>query len=112
MTIVTIVLSWISIVVCRYVGIDPYFFVADSNKILALVTALCAFMIHTNSDTMRRWLWYSTFKNGNMYFTKYYVLHAVISVILIYIICTIIDVIRIKMLEKPFLHFIDKKLDI
>ena len=137
LTIVTIVLSWISIVVCRYVGIDPYFFVAESNKILALVTALCAFMffknvnigynrlinkiaasvfgvfmIHTNSDTMRRWLWYSTFKNGNMYFTKYYVLHAVISVILIYIICTIIDVIRIKMLEKPFLHFIDKKLDI
>lgn len=44
LTIVTIVLSWISIVVCRYVGIDPYFFVADSNKILALVTALCAFM--------------------------------------------------------------------
>ena len=81
----------------------------QNTKVWGILTIV---MIHTNSDTMRRWLWYSTFKNGNMYFTKYYVLHAVISVILIYIICTIIDVIRIKMLEKPFLHFIDKKLDI
>lgn len=134
--VIAILLSWISIIVCRYIGIDPYFFVSDSNKILALVTALCAFMffknvdigynrlinkiaasafgvfmIHTNSDTMRQWLWRSIFKNGDMYFTKFYVLYAVMTVFLVYIACTIIDIVRIRLLEKPFLHFIDKKLD-
>lgn len=64
---------------------NVYFFISDSNKILALLTAICSFMwfkdmkieyskwintiassmfgvllIHANSDTMRHWLWRET----------------------------------------------------
>lgn len=66
----------------------PHYFLADSNKILAVVTAVCAFlffknlhlghrrwinmmgastfgvlMIHANSDTMRQWLWQDLLRN-------------------------------------------------
>lgn len=134
--IISIILSVGSIIVCWYIGVDPYFFVSDSNKILALITAFCAFMfflnwnigynktinkiaastfgvfmIHTNSITMRRWLWRDFLKNRVWYFQNYYIVHMFISIIIVYVVCTIIDMIRIRILEKPFLNFVDKRLD-
>lgn len=110
-----------------------YFFVADSNKPLAVITAVFAFLffknlkigyskvintiaastfgvllIHANSDAMRRWLWRDTLSNvehfdGNIY------LHAFLSVLAVYVICTLIDFIRIQTLEKCFFKWFDKK---
>lgn len=110
-----------------------YFFIADSNKPLAVITAVFAFLffknlkmgyskiintiaasafgvllIHANSDTMRQWLWKDTLNNvghfdGNIY------LHAIISVLAVYAICTLIDFIRIQLLEKQFFKWYDKK---
>ena len=110
-----------------------YFFVSDSNKPLAVLTAIFAFLffknleigyskvintiaasafgvllIHANSDTMRQWLWKDTLDNvghfdGNIY------LHAIGSVLAIYVICTIIDFMRIQLLEKPFFKWFDLK---
>ena len=112
-----------------------YFFVADSNKILALLTAVSAFMffknlnipqsklinkiaastfgvllIHAANDSMRTWLWGDFLKNTNFYNSEFLVLHAIGTVILIYIVCTLIDMLRIKFIEKPLFKKIDKYL--
>lgn len=110
-----------------------YFFVVDSNKPLAVLTAVFAFLffknikigyskfintvaassfgvllIHANSDTMRQWLWRDTLDNvghfdGNIY------LHAIFSVLCVYSICTIIDIVRIRLLEKPFFKWFESR---
>ena len=114
----------------------PFYFVADSHKALALTTAVTAFLffkninirhskfintvaascfgvllIHANSDTMRQWLWVDTFKCVENMNTNHYVLHAVLSVVMIYAVCTLIDILRIKYIEKPFFKFADKHID-
>lgn len=135
----SLLISWASVIAGAWFyskfGKGIYFyFVSDSNKILALTTAVCAFMffknlklkysplinriaasafgvlmIHANSDTMRRWLWADTLNNVNAYHSNYLLLHAFGSVIVIYIVCTLIDMVRIKLLEKPFFKWYDKK---
>lgn len=132
---VSLILSWASVAVLatlsRMVGKNigiSYFFVSDSNKILALATGVSAFLffknikigynkiintiaastfgvllIHANSDTMRRWLWKDTFNNVGAYESGDAVIHAVVSVILIYAVCTVVDIFRIKLLEVPLM---------
>ena len=110
-----------------------YFFVSDSNKVLALATGVSAFLffknikigynkiintiaastfgvllIHANSNTMRRWLWQDTFNNVGAYESGNVVIHAVVSVVLIYAVCTVIDLIRIRLVENPIMHQLDK----
>lgn len=129
---VTLLLSWASIIVLailsRVVGKGVglcYFFVTDSNKVLALATGVSAFLffknlkigyskaintiaastfgvllIHANSDTMRRWLWQDTVNNVGAYASGDVVIHAIVSVILIYAGCTLIDIIRIRITSR------------
>ena len=52
---------------------------------------------------MRRWLWQDTFNNVGVYESGNVVIHAVVSVILIYAACTVIDICRIKLLEAPLM---------
>ena len=98
---------------------------ADSNKVLALATGVSAFLffknlkigyskaintiaastfgvllIHANSDTMRRWLWQDTVNNVGAYASGDVVIHAIVSVILIYAGCTLIDIIRIRITSR------------
>ena len=134
LTIVSLALSWASVIVLatlsrmmgRHVGM-AYFFVSDSNKILALVTGVSAFLffknlkvayskiintiasstfgvllIHANSDTMRRWLWKDVCNNVEAYESGNVVFHAIVSVVIIYIVCTAIDMVRIRFVEKTF----------
>lgn len=138
LTIASLALSWTSVVIIFTIGRrfgleNQYFFVADSNKVLALLTAICAFMlfknlnikqsrivnavsastfgvllIHANSDTMRQWLWRDTLKNVSYYNSDYLILHAVVSVIGVYVICTLIDYMRICWLERPLFRLYDK----
>ena len=110
------------------------FFVSDSNKVLALATGFCAFMffrnlhfynkvinkisaatfgvllIHANSDTMRQWLWRDLLDNVGAFGANTMVLHAVGSVLTVYIVCTVIDMLRIRFVEKPFFSWYDTKL--
>lgn len=127
---VSLTVSWCSVIAGAYIyskynNAAYYYFVSDSNKILALITAVCAFLffknlnlrysralnktaastfgvllIHANSDTMRRWLWVDMFDNVKAYHSSYLFIHAFVSVIVIYIICTLIDMVRIKLFEK------------
>lgn len=127
-----------SIVVCPQIfstfGKSPhfYFFIMDSNKPLAIATAVSAFLyfknidlgynrlinniaasafgvllIHTNNDAMRQWLWVDTLDNIGHYPGNIYT-HAIVSVIIIYITCTLIDYLRIILIEKPFFKWFDK----
>lgn len=141
MTAGTVVCSWMSVMILAWIGNKfgktqiAYFFVSDSNKILAVITALCAFLffknlkikqsrfintvaastfgvllIHANSDIMRQWLWRDTLENVKWYHTPWIYLHAVGSVFGIYIVCTVLDMIRRYLFEKPFLEWLYKKL--
>lgn len=107
-----------------------YFFVSDSNHIMALLTAVTSFMffknlnvpqnkhinaiasttfgiflIHTNSETMRQFLWVDLFDNPGHYNQP---LLAVVFVILLFASCSIIDYIRIITIEKPLLNATEK----
>lgn len=126
-----VLLSWISVIMLAWIGSKigraqiAYFFVADSNKILAVSTAISAFMffnnlkikqsrfinkvaastfgvllIHANSDTMRQWLWKDVLNNVGWYHSPWIYLHAVTSVLGVYIVCTLIDMVCKRMLEK------------
>ena len=113
-----------------------FWFLSDSNKILAVATAVSLFLffrniklkynpiintlassvfgvlqIHANSDAMRQWLWVDTLQNIRFFDSPYLVLHAFGSVIGIYLICTAIDQVRIRLLEKPFFHHFGDMID-
>lgn len=133
---VSLILSWASVAVLatlsRMVGKNigiSYFFVSDSNKILALATGVSAFLffknikigynkiintiaastfgvllIHANSDTMRRWLWVDVCNNVGAYQEGNVIIHSIVSVVAIYVVCTIIDMIRIRLIEQPLIR--------
>lgn len=129
-TIFSIAISCFSVVFLKVVDVWwPYRFIEDSNSILALVTAVCSFMlfknlkikqskfinmmgastfgvllIHANSDAMRQWLWKDTLENVFWIDSPYLWIHAVASVLLIFIICVFIDQIRIRFVETPFFY--------
>lgn len=139
MTISSLLMSVLSVVsILLLHNMSYYYFVADSNKILAVATAFSSFMyfkninikqskcinmvgastfgvllIHANSDTMRQWLWRDTLRNVEQ-FPKdlgYLVGHAVVSVFVIFVVCSIIDVLRVRFIEKPLLKKIRRKIN-
>lgn len=137
----SLLLSWTSVVVLltlsrivgKHVGLC-YFFVTDSNKVLALATGVSTFLffknlkirycktintvaastfgvlqIHANSDTMRRWLWEDVCNNIGAYDTKFIVFHAITCVLIVYIVCTVIDIIRIHVIDKTCSVIVNSK---
>lgn len=129
LTLLLIVLSMLSVVAFLKLGLNPYWFVSDSNAILAVLVGISSFMffkdvsipynrfintlgastfgvllIHANSDAMRTWLWYDTLNNVGFFTnsTLLVIAHSIISVLLVYSLCTLIDWLRIKFLEQPF----------
>ena len=135
----SIVCSWATVIwgAWRYdtsSKVAWYNFVADSNALFALTTAIFAFLffknlnikhskiintisasafgvllIHASSDSMRQWLWKDTLQNTSFFNSDYLAAHAIASVLGIYIICTFIDFIRIQLLEKPFFRWFDSQ---
>lgn len=137
-SLITFIVSAMSIVVLAFVDAKfksnyKFYFVADCNKVLALLTGFSAFMffknlkfkskfintvaascfgvllIHANSDTMRRWLWQDVCKVSQAYGASYMILHAIICVIVIYVLCTVIDYLRIRFIEKPLMNKFNDK---
>lgn len=118
----------------HHTDLPPYRYVSDSNALLAVLTAICSFMyfknvhipqskfiniiggstfgvllIHANSDTMRQWLWKDTLNIIGHYNDKLFWLYSIIIVIFVFLICIMIDQIRILLFEKPIFNFLDKK---
>ena len=127
-----------SVIGCAWLGDRmhrhmAYGFVTDSNALLAIVSGIVIFMafrnlkikqsriinliaattfgvflIHTRGDSMRQWLWCDVLDNVGHYSSSIMPLHAIGSVIAIFIICSIIDFLRICLLEKPFFRLWDR----
>ena len=108
-----------------------YFLVNDCNKILAFLPSVTTFLffknlrighrkwinkiaattlgvllIHANSNNMRQWLWRDVLRNVEYYNSAYMAIHAVLSVIGVYCVCVVIDLVRIHFLEKPLEKFV------
>lgn len=141
LSIFFIFVSAVSVLACLWLGeiIDrdmAYVFVTDSNAFLAVATGLSTFMffkninikynrliniggastfgvllIHANSDTMRQWLWRDILNNTGMFYSDWMVIHAIGSVVCIFIVCTIIDYCRIRFIEKPLMKSLDNSFD-
>ena len=111
-----------------------YYFVNDCYKLLAVALGLSMFMwfkdlkipqsklinriaqscfgvllIHANSDTMRQWLWKDTLNVAGQYETDTFILHSILSVLGIYMVCTMIDQVRIFLIEKPLFNWLHKQ---
>lgn len=138
-SLVNILLSVFSVIFILIINnrfnknINIYYFVNNSNKILAVTTAISIFMlfkninikynktintiasatfgvllIHANSDEMRYFLWNKIFNVKNLFYNKFLVLYSIGIILLVYTICTIIELLRIKFIEKPFFKKIYK----
>lgn len=126
-----LVLIVASILVLDTIGHNPYHMVINANKLFALTLAISLFMvfkninlgyskwinklssvtfgvllIHANSDAMRDFLWVRVLNVSSFYSSQYLFIHATLSVLAIYIICSLIELFRIKFIEKPFLNML------
>lgn len=113
----------------------PYYFVADSNMLFAVLVSISSFMyfkdlhikqskiintisastfgvlcIHANSDTMRSWLWKDTLDNVGQYYDVNIVSISILSVLAVFFICIMIDYIRIHSIERLAFRVVDKLL--
>lgn len=134
--LISISVSAASIICCAKLGLPEYFFVTDSNTLLAVLVGVFGFLffkniripnskiintvaastfgvlcIHANSNAMRQWLWKDILDNVGNYSSPLMPVHAIGSVICIFAVCVIIDMIRIRFIEKPFFIFWDKHWD-
>lgn len=140
-SVVSVICMWSSILVVDFIGskfgfTNYYYMMSDSHKLLALVCAVSLFLyfknirikksmfinrvasstlgvllIHANSDTMRQFLWKDLLNNTAFYESNFLVIHAICSVIGVYIVCVLIDQLRIKLIEKPLFDYIDRNND-
>jgi len=108
-----------------------YFFVTNSNAILAVAVSVCAFMffkampmrhvkwvnavgastfgvllIHTNNDMMHKWLWQDLLNNVGHYQGNIY-LHSILSILGVFMVCSVIDQLRLKWIERPLFKVLD-----
>ena len=139
--IISLVLSISSAICCAWLSTKvgmflPFYFVTDSNTIPAVLVGVFAFLffknlhisynkfintvaastfgvllIHANSDVMRQWLWKDLLDIVGHYDDKFMPLYAIGYVFGIYTVCTVIDIMRINLLEKPFFKWWDKHWD-
>ena len=65
-------------------------------------------LIHANSDTMRKWLWRDFLHNVDMYDSPWLVVHAVGSVFAIFIVCIVIDRLRLHFIEPQIMTLFDR----
>jgi len=138
MTFAIVILAMCSMILMSYLfdSKNPTFFVSDSNKIMAVTVAVTSFLwfknmdlkynkvinmvgastfgvllIHANSDAMRKFLWKDTIDCVGHYnlSTFQMICYFVSCILLIFTICTIIDIVRLKIIEEPFFKWFDKQ---
>ena len=112
-----------------------YYMVSDSNKLFALIVGVFSFLffknikmgnskiinriaattfgvllIHANSDAMRTFLWKDLLHVKDMYFLPLgeLILYSVVCMFGVFIVCSLIDMLRIRFLEKPILNWLGK----
>lgn len=140
LTLGAVLLSMFSVVVmARLFGQGQYFFLMDSNKILSVTVAIASFLWFKNMDIpqskiinaiggstfgvflfhahtgagMRSWLWKDTVDAVGHYSLPFVelVLYSVGVVLAVFIVCNLLDQLRIQFLEKPFFKWYDRNLN-
>lgn len=139
LTLASVFFSLLSIVLLqKHLGAGM-FFMSDCNKLSAVSVAVTSFLwfknmdikyskvvnafgagtfgvllIHANSVAMRTWLWKDTIDAVGHYYLPfgYLVLFSIGVVLAIFIICNLIDQLRIATIEKCFLNWYDNKLSV
>lgn len=104
-----------------------YHFVANANHLLAIVCAVTFFLffrslnigqsrlintiasgtfgvllIHAHSNTMRHWLWGDVLDVSGHLGSDWLWLHAIGSLVMVYVACVVIDLFRQRFIERPF----------
>ena len=81
------------------------------NRFINMIAASTfgVLLIHANSNAMRRFLWVDLLKNTKYYDSPYLVVHAIISVLTVYVVCVCIDQCRMRFIEKPLFNYIEKR---
>ena len=137
-TLLCVLLAMGSVAVMQWLFPDKpaYYFVADSNKILAVAVSVTSFLwfknlkiknsklinaiggstfgvllIHANSDAMRTWLWKDTLDCVGRFSLSLsqLALYSVGGVIVVFLVCNIIDQLRVLIIEKPFFRWYEKR---
>lgn len=132
--VLILIISSIIVIDYKFVSvINPLHFVSNANKLFAILLAICLFLlfkqmkisynkvinkissatfgvllIHANSDAMRTFLWKDVFNVPSMYDSKMLIPHAVTTVLIIFAVCTAIEFIRIRFIEKPFFELLER----
>jgi surface polysaccharide O-acyltransferase-like enzyme len=83
------------------------------NKLINILAGatLGVYLIHDN-NLVRLYLWRVILKNADMYNSSLLILHALISILIVYIVCSCIDLIRQVTVEKIFMNFVNKYYDL
>lgn len=139
-TVLTAMLSIVGmhILLGHKVAKIAYYFVSDSNRFLAVAIGVTSFLwfknldikynkfinafgagtfgvllIHANSNGMRQWLWMDTVDTLGHYATlstTEMAFYSIAVVLTIFIVCNLIDQLRIATLERWFFHWYDNKI--
>lgn len=136
LTLLCVVMAMISVLLLNKLFSASYFLMEDCHKFFAVVIAVSSFLwfknlnikyskiinafgagtfgvllIHANSDAMRIWLWKDTLDIVGHYSMPLgeLVLYCFGAVISVFIICNLIDQLRIATFEKLFLNWYDNK---
>lgn len=64
------------------------------------------YLIH-DSDLIRYWLWQECFKNAQYQESVFLIPYSIIVAVIVYIVCTLIDLLRQKIIEKPFMILVN-----
>ena len=139
LTFALVIISTLSVVLLDKYFSGGYFFMSDCNKIFAVAVAVSSFLwfknidveysgvinafgagtfgvllIHANSDAMRTWLWRDTINAVSLYSLDigHLVLFSVGVVLAIFVICNLIDQLRIATIEKWFFNWYDNKVSV
>lgn len=136
LTVILIIFASLSIIILQKYLSASYFFMSDCNKFFAVAVAVSSFLwfknldikyskvinafgsgtfgvllIHANSNAMRIWLWKDTI-NALEYYSLplgLIILFSIGVVLSVFIICNLMDQLRINTLEKWFFKCYDKK---
>ena len=114
---------------------DAYYMVSDSNKIFAFLIGVFSFLtfknlkiknskfintvasttfgvlcIHASSAAMRQMLWHDIVDTRGHYSLALpqLILYSFVVIIIVFTVCSVIDIIRIRFIEKPLFKWLDK----
>ena len=80
------------------------------NKFINEISSatFAVFLIHSSSPSMRVFLWEHLLNIKGHYCDKFLFVYAIVCVLLVYAICILIDLMRIRFIEKPLFNKLSK----